>query len=155
MYDQLQANTAIQSADDAMKTGAQVEPASNPQVEHNTRAFLKWLNSGEGAPPEQLSPKEAREFLDALQANAHPSLPPADIEYKAAEQDGLAVSLTIVRPINLKERGPAFLFFHGGGFVLGDFVTHERFVRDLVSDSEITAILSTTHGRPRHNILWR
>jgi acetyl esterase/lipase len=52
----------------------------------------------------------------------------------------LAVSLTIVRPINLTERGPAFLFFHGGGFVLGDFLTHERLVRDLVSDSEITAI---------------
>ena len=28
----------------------------------------------------------------------------------------------------------------GGGFVLGDFLTHERLVRDLVSDSEITAI---------------
>jgi acetyl esterase/lipase len=52
----------------------------------------------------------------------------------------LAASLTIVRPINLTERGPAFLFFHGGGFVLGDFLTHERPVRDLVSDSEITAI---------------
>jgi acetyl esterase len=123
-----------------MNTGAHVEPGSNPKVEHNTRAFLEWLNSGGGAPPEQLSPKEARELVSALQASAHPSLPPANIEHKVAEQDGLAVSLTIVRPIRVREKGPAFLFFCGGGFVLGDFLTHERFVRDLVSDSEITAI---------------
>ena len=45
-----------------------------------------------------------------------------------------------VRPIDVKEKSPAFLFFHGGGFMLGDFPTHERFVRDLVSDSEFTSI---------------
>jgi acetyl esterase len=95
------------------------------------------LNSGGATPLEQLSPKEARDLLAALQASAPHSLPPADIEQKTVEQDGLAVSLTIVRPINLTERGPAFLFFHGGGFVLGDFLTHERLVRDLVSDSAI------------------
>src|ERR1700680_4353436 len=83
------------------------------------------------------------------------SLPPADIEQKTIEQDGLAVSLTIVRPINLTERGPAFLFFHGGGFVLGDFLTHERLVRDLVSDRKSRPSSSTTHGRPRRGFLQR
>jgi acetyl esterase/lipase len=98
------------------------------------------LNSGGATPLDQLSPKEARDLHAALQASAPHSLPPADIEQGTVEQDGLAVSLTIVRPINLTEKGPAFLFFHGGGFVLGDFLTHERLVRDLVSDSEITPI---------------
>jgi acetyl esterase len=123
-----------------MNTATPVEPASNPKVEHNTRAFLKGLNSGEGTPLEQLSPKEARELLVGLQASAPHDLPPADIEHKTVEQDGLSVNLTIVRPIGVKEKGPAFLFFHGGGFMLGDFPTHERFVRDLVSDSEFTCI---------------
>jgi acetyl esterase len=40
----------------------------------------------------------------------------------------------------VKEEGPAFLFFHSGGFMLGDFPTHERFVRDLASDSGFTSI---------------
>ena len=53
---------------------------------------------------------EARDLLAALQASAPHSLPPADIEQKTVKQDGLAVSLTIVRPINVRERGPAFLF---------------------------------------------
>ena len=65
---------------------------------------------------------------------------PADIEHITVEQNRLSVNLTIVRPIGVKEKGPAFLIFHGGGLTLGDFPTHERLVRDLVSDSEFTSI---------------
>jgi hypothetical protein len=36
--------------------------ASNPKVEHHTRAFLNWLNSAGGPPLEQLPPKEARDL---------------------------------------------------------------------------------------------
>jgi len=32
------------------------------------------------------------------------------------------------------------MFFHGGGWVLGDFPTHERLVRDLVAGSGATAV---------------
>jgi acetyl esterase/lipase len=123
-----------------MDTASPVEPASNPKVEHNTRAFLKVLNSPEGKPLEQLSPKDARDAVVDLQASAPHYLPPADIEHKTVEQDGRSVNLTIVRPIGVKQKGPAFLFFHGGGFMLGDFQTHERFVRDLVSDSKFTSV---------------
>jgi acetyl esterase len=45
-----------------------------------------------------------------------------------------------VRPAGLKEKRPAFMFFHGGGWILGDYPTHERLVRDLVADSGFTAI---------------
>jgi len=80
-----------------MNTASPIELASNPKVEHNTHAFLKALNSAEGPPLEQLSPKEARDALVNLQASAPHDLPPADIEHKTVEQDGLSVSLTIVR----------------------------------------------------------
>jgi acetyl esterase/lipase len=126
--------------DNAMEAASPVEPASNPKVEYNTRAFLKALNSAEGPPLEHLSPKDARDAIVNLQASAPHDLPPADVEHKTVEQDGLSVSLTIVRPIGVKEKRPAFLFFHSGGFMLGDFPTHERLVRDLVSDSGFTSI---------------
>ncbi len=35
---------------------------------------------------------------------------------------------------------PGFMFFHGGGWILGDYPTHERLVRDLVVDSGCAAI---------------
>jgi hypothetical protein len=89
-----------------MNTTAPIEPASNPKVERNARALLKALNSAEGPPLEQLSPKEARDAFVNLQASAPHDLPPADIEHKTVEQEGLAVDLTIVRPIGVKEEGP-------------------------------------------------
>src|SRR6185369_1642836 len=46
----------------------------------------------------------------------------------------------IVRPSGAKGVLPAFMFFHGGGWILGDFPTHERFVRDLVVDSGAAAV---------------
>jgi acetyl esterase len=44
----------------------------------------------------------------------------AEVEQKTIQQDGLSLNLTIVRPIGVQQKAPAFLFFHGGGFMLGD-----------------------------------
>ncbi len=117
-----------------------VDPAQNPKVEHRIREFLKALNSSGGKPIETLTPAEARKVLVDAQASVRLPLPACDIEAKTITQDGLKVSLTIVRPAGSKAVLPGFIFVHGGGWVLGDFPTHERFVRDLVADSGFTAI---------------
>jgi acetyl esterase len=51
-----------------------------------------------------------------------------------------------VRPEGVKKTLPVFMFFHGGGWVLGDFPTHERFVRDLVSESGALAVFVNYKG---------
>lgn len=117
-----------------------INPAENPKVEHRIRAFLKVLNSGGGPPIETLTPSEARKVLVDAQAAVLLDLPACDIEEKTITQDGLEVSLTIVRPAGSTAKLPAFIFVHGGGWILGDFQTHERFVRDLVVDSGCTAV---------------
>ncbi len=117
-----------------------VDPAQNPKVEHRIREFLKALNSSGGKPIETLTPAEARKVMVDAQASVRLPLPACDIEAKTITQDGLKVSLTIVRPAGSKAVLPGFIFVHGGGWVLGDFPTHERFVRDLVADSGFTAI---------------
>ena len=116
-----------------------LDPSKNPQVERRIREFLAALNSG-GAPMETLSPAAARKVLVDAQASVPVELPACDIEEKSVTQDGLQVSLTIVRPAGSTSTLPGFLFIHGGGWILGDFPTHERFVRDIVSDSGFTAI---------------
>lgn len=117
-----------------------INPAENPKVEHRTREFLRALNSGGGPPMETLTPAQARKILVDAQASVSLDLPECYIEAKTITQDGLNVSLTIVRPAGSSEVLPAFIFVHGGGWVLGDFPTHERFVRDLVADSGCTAV---------------
>ncbi|QQZ40421.1 alpha/beta hydrolase [Pseudomonas sp. SK3(2021)] len=109
-------------------------------VEHNTRAFLDALNAGSGKPMEQMTPKEARAVLVGAQAGVKLTLPKADVSQKTIKVDGQAISLTIVRPAGVKGTLPVFMFFHGGGWVLGDFPTHERLVRDLVVGSGAAAV---------------
>jgi len=136
-------NTIFESEETNLTAARQtttINPAQNPKVDHRVREFLKALNSGGGKPIETLTPAQARKVLVDAQASVRLTLPACDIEAKTIAQDGLKVSLTIVRPAGSKAVLPAFIFVHGGGWILGNFPTHERFVRDLVADSGFTAV---------------
>lgn len=112
--------------------------AGSAGVERNTQAFLEALAKGGGQPLETLSPADARNVLIGAQKGA--KLPPADVSEKTITVNGKPLKLTIVRPAGAKGILPAFMFFHGGGWILGDYPTHERFVRDLVVDSGAVAV---------------
>ncbi|MBP0943046.1 MULTISPECIES: alpha/beta hydrolase [Pseudomonas] len=114
--------------------------AGDSGVEHNTQAFLDALNAGTGKPIEQLSPQDARAVLVGAQSGVKLTLPKADVSEKTIKVDGQSISLNIVRPAGVKGTLPVFMFFHGGGWVLGDFQTHERLVRDLVAGSGAVAV---------------
>ncbi len=45
------------------------------------------------------------------------------------------VSVTVVRPVGATGGLPAVVYVHGGGWILGNFSTHERLVRDLAAQS--------------------
>ena len=112
--------------------------AGSPGVEHTTQAFLEVLEKSGGQPLETLSPADARQVLAGAQAGAR--LPPADVSEKTIQVDGKPLKLDIVRPAGAKGVLPVFIFVHGGGWILGDFPTHERLVRDLVADSGAVAV---------------
>lgn len=112
-----------------------IDPAKDPQIDSHVRAFLKVLNSGKGKPLEQMTPKDARAVLVGAQKSVKVDLSGISVTEKTITQDGITVKLTIVKPSGAKAGVPAFMFFHGGGWVLGDFPTHERMIRDLVVES--------------------
>lgn len=112
----------------------------DPRIFLEVRQFLKELNSGNGKPIEQLSPTEARKVL----VNAQSSVP---INYsgiveseKTITQDGETVKIHITKPILVSPDAPVFVFIHGGGWVLGDYPTHRRLVKDLVLYSGAVAV---------------
>ena len=112
----------------------------SPNVDRRIAEFLDALNSSGGKPMEQLTPQDARAVLVNLQQSVTVPLPPADVSEKTITVDGQPLTLTIVRPAGAKGMLPVFMFFHGGGWVLGDFPTHERLVRDLVAGSGAVAV---------------
>lgn len=100
---------------------------------------VPFLKAIENAPPlEKMNPADARQVLINAQKGA--VLPEADVSEKIIKVDGKEVKLHIVRPVGSTGTLPAFMFFHGGGWVLGDYATHERLVRDLVVDSGAVAV---------------
>ncbi|WP_323846445.1 alpha/beta hydrolase [Microbulbifer magnicolonia] len=112
--------------------------AGSPGVEQNTQKFLEALEQGGGKPIEQLSPVDARAVL--IKAQKGVTLPPADVSEKTIQADGKPLKLVVVKPKGAKGALPAFMFFHGGGWALGDYPTHERLIRDLVNDSGAAAV---------------
>jgi acetyl esterase/lipase len=105
-----------------------------------TKKFLKDLNTSGGEPMETMAPKAARKVLEGAQASVQVDLSGIEVAEKTITQDGITVKLFIVRPKGVAEALPVFMFFHGGGWVLGDFPTHKRFVRDLVVYSGTAAV---------------
>lgn len=117
-----------------------VDYATDPAIETETKAFLKMLNSSGGKPMETMQPADARKVLEGAQASVKADISGVEVSEKTITQDGLTVKIVIMRPAGAKGDLPAFMFFHGGGWVIGDFATHERFIRDLVVHSGAVAV---------------
>nr|WP_286947245.1 alpha/beta hydrolase [Pseudomonas sp. UBA6718] len=114
--------------------------AGSPGVEHHTQAFLQALEAGGGKPLETLSPQDARSVLVGAQASVKVDLSGVSVSEKTIQAGGQSIPLTIVRPEGVKGELPVFMFFHGGGWVLGDYATHARLIRDLVVNSGAVAV---------------
>ncbi|KOS05573.1 alpha/beta hydrolase [Flavobacterium akiainvivens] len=117
-----------------------VPVAIDPAISLQTKQFLAALNSGGGDPLETMSPEDARLVLVGAQNSVSVDYSGIDESEKTITQDGYTVKLNIVKPQGSTETLPVFIFIHGGGWVLGDYPTHRRMVRDLVVLSGAAAV---------------
>jgi acetyl esterase len=114
---------------------------AHPNTPDNaTVTFLDALNGATGPAIETLTPAEAREVLAGAQRSVEVDVSGIEVTRRTIEQDGLSVPLVLVKPRNAHGVLPVFMFFHGGGWILGDYPTHERLVRDLVVQSGAAAV---------------
>ena len=103
-------------------------------LELHTRQFVDSLA---GAPPiYALSPADARAVL--VRAQSVPvGKPSAQIEDMALPVGPSgSVPIRIVRPAGAAEVLPGVMYFHGGGWILGDRDTHDRLVREIAVGAE-------------------
>jgi acetyl esterase/lipase len=117
-----------------------LKPENDPRIFSEVRMFLKQLNSGNGKPMEQLSPAEARQVLVDAQNSVTVDYSGIEESERMITQDGETVRIHITKPIGVGPNAPVFIFIHGGGWVLGDYPTHRRLVRDLVVGSGAVAV---------------
>ena len=112
----------------------------NDYVVGGVKRFLDALNSSGGTPIEQLSPRDARQVLIDAQNSVTVDLSGVVKSERTIAFEGRELKLHIVKPAGARPGLPVFMFFHGGGWVLGDFPTHQRLVRDLVVELGAAAV---------------
>ena len=117
-----------------------VKAENDPHIFSDVKKFLRVLNSGTGKPIEQLSPAEARRVLTDAQNSVAVNYSGVEESERTITQDGEKIKIHIMRPIGASSNAPVFIYIHGGGWVLGDYPTHRRLVRDLVVASEAVAV---------------
>lgn len=94
--------------------------------------FLDYLNALPGPPSHELGPAEARNMMHASRHVADaPVGELAVIRDVTAPGPNGDIGLRLYDPREKRDPGPALVFFHGGGFVLGDLDTHEPFCAEM------------------------
>ena len=97
-------------------------------VDPTVQAFLDQIN--EPSPVRPTTPAEARAAESRMQDIDVAKLR-ADIEDRSIPGPSGQIGIRITRPLGAKQELPAVMYFHGGGWVVGDRDTHDRLVRDL------------------------
>ncbi len=109
-------------------------------VDPTIKSFLEELNSQSGSQINELSVKDAREVIINIQKTIVNKMP-ADIE----DQDipvgpNGKVSIRIVRPKGKKGKLPVLMYFHGGGWVIGNKNTHDRLIREIANGANAAVV---------------
>ena len=124
-------------------------------VRPDVRAFLDSLAAGGGPDIHEVDPPTARMMSKQLAAFADvPSAPIAsreDLYISAA--DGRSIPARFYDPRESREEGPLIVFFHGGGFVMGDLDLYDAACTDIAIGLDLPLLsvdyrLSPEHGWP-------
>ncbi|TVP40093.1 alpha/beta hydrolase [Candidatus Nitrosocosmicus arcticus] len=120
--------------------------ANYTELEQNTKAFLLDMKAKNNPPINSLPPNEARAALYGLQSSYPATIP----EVSAVEHltipvgsNNETIAIQIVRPVGIdssQQPTPVVMYFHGGGWVLGGFDTHERLIKELANAANVTVV---------------
>jgi acetyl esterase len=120
-------------------------------VRPDVRAFLDFLNAAGTPPLSQLSPAEARESYMTMKV-----IGDLDARELAVVRDltcpGPAgeIPLRFYDPRESREPGPVMVFYHGGGFVIGDLDTHDTLCRELAAELDLPLLAVHYRLAPEH-----
>ena len=124
---------------------------TGPFVRPDVRAFLDFLNALPGPKSHEAGPAEARVMMAKSRHVA--DAPTGDLAIMrdlACPGPGGEIGLRLFDSRGTRDAGPLFLFFHGGGFVLGDLDTHEPFCAEMARQLDMPVVAVDYRLAPEH-----
>jgi acetyl esterase len=125
---------------------------SEPYVRPDVRTFLDYLNALPGPKSHEVGPNEARLMMLASRQVA--DAPVGDLavirDLACPGPDGNEIPLRLYDARERREAGPLILFFHGGGFVLGDLDTHAPFCAEMARAMDLPVLAVDYRLAPEH-----
>jgi acetyl esterase len=117
------------------------DPMTDPGLESHVKGFIKAVNDATPTDISEIPLEKARGIYSfATTVGDKPDLSGIDEIEKTIEENGLSVKIHIVRPEGNIEEIPAFMYFHGGVWFLGDYETHRLILHDLVLCTGMAAV---------------
>ncbi|CCB89323.1 alpha/beta hydrolase fold domain-containing protein [Simkania negevensis] len=111
-----------------------------PILEKDTQGFIDKLASKKGKPIYEMTPEEARAFLEKMQSGFTDKLR-VDTEDKTIPVGPNGqVSIKIFRPQGNKQALPVLMYFHGAGWVMGSHNTFDHLARLLAIKAKIAVV---------------
>ena len=120
-------------------------------VRPDVRIFLDYLNNLPGPKSHEVGPAEGRIML---QKSRHVADAPvgelAVIRDLSCDGPRGPIPLRLYDARDSRGPGPALVFFHGGGFVLGDLETHEPFCAEIARQLDMPVLAVDYRLAPEH-----
>ena len=116
-----------------------------PNLGTKTEEFITELEEQYNKPIYKMAPQDARIFLENLQKKNYKNIKSDTTDTKIFE-NGTNIDIRIVRPQNNKEKLPAILYIHGGGWILGSKNTHDMLIKNLANLTK-TAIIFPEYSK--------
>src|SRR5581483_5704214 len=121
-------------------------PSQPPVLDPAVQKLLDEFASTPGPKIHELPVEDARHVFLDMQSISIPKLP-ADIEdHTLPIGPRGSVLIRIVKPQGIAGPLPAVMYFHGGGWVVGDRETHDRLLRELANGAN-AAIVFVEYSR--------
>jgi acetyl esterase len=124
---------------------------SKPFVRPDVAAFLAFLNGVQAPPMHEMSLADARgSYLAMVPLGEADPRPLAVIRDLTCPGAAGQIPLRLYDARETREPGPVVMFFHGGGFVIGDLDTHHALCTEIAAEIDLPVVAVHYRLAPEH-----